>query len=377
MGDEDAAVLAAEVQQKERLTSVNVLGNKMGVASARALIRIMRGKSTLTTLCGFSGAETSLALRGRGLGPSCAVLIVNEITPSADTDTAILTDLSHPTDLLSSKLSSTRLSTQLPSAPLSVLDLANNNLTNYGDDMTGLRALTDAIKHHAALTALDLSGNWLCAQGAKHVAAALAVNGALTALNLSCNRLGQILKEGCVGNDEDHYQADTSGVSELADAIKENAVLTALDISNNILRAKGAKLAAEAMKENGALTSLNIAGNTLRAEGAKQFARALQENGALQHLDLSNNKLSGEFGNNMDGVIALSDAMKGTGALSGLTSLDLSSNRLQVEGARLIAEGLMTNGGLSRLDISSNAIPSQQQAELQLIADGTGLALAL
>ena len=59
--------------------SVNILSNHIGTDQANALIKIMEGKSTLKTLCGFSGNETELDLSKKGLTTGCAVLVANEI----------------------------------------------------------------------------------------------------------------------------------------------------------------------------------------------------------------------------------------------------------------------------------------------------------
>ena len=61
------------------LTSVHILGNNIGTEQAQKLIEILDASATLTTLCGFTGAEAELDLSKRSLSPSCAVLVANEI----------------------------------------------------------------------------------------------------------------------------------------------------------------------------------------------------------------------------------------------------------------------------------------------------------
>ena len=53
------------------------------------------------------------------------------------------------------------------------LNIADNNLTYYGRDMSGIIILADAIKDMGALSKLSLNGNNLNAEGAKHIAGAL------------------------------------------------------------------------------------------------------------------------------------------------------------------------------------------------------------
>jgi hypothetical protein len=87
-------------------------------------------------------------------------------------------------------------------------------------------------KDNGTLTKFDVSGNSLCAAGAKALAAALSSNQVLTELNLSRNWLG---KEDPWG----HSESDMSGVAILADAIKDMGALSKLDVRANSIDAKG------------------------------------------------------------------------------------------------------------------------------------------
>jgi hypothetical protein len=61
------------------LSSANFLGNFIPVEQAQELVKIMRSKDTLTTLCGLTGEETELDFSSQGLGAGDAVLIANDI----------------------------------------------------------------------------------------------------------------------------------------------------------------------------------------------------------------------------------------------------------------------------------------------------------
>jgi hypothetical protein len=50
------------------------------VKQAQELVKIMRAKENLTTLCGLSGEETELDFSGQDLGAGDAVLIANDIS---------------------------------------------------------------------------------------------------------------------------------------------------------------------------------------------------------------------------------------------------------------------------------------------------------
>jgi hypothetical protein len=76
------------------------------------------------------------------------------------------------------------------SASLTDINLSNNNLTDYGEQMSGIQAIAEAIGVSASLTSIDLSCNEIDAEGVKHIAKAISVSASLTHINLSYNDLG-------------------------------------------------------------------------------------------------------------------------------------------------------------------------------------------
>jgi hypothetical protein len=74
------AAIANAIKDMGAISSVNVLGNSIGVEQAQELIKILQTKEKLTTLCGFSGDETELNLSKKKLSAGCAVLVANEIS---------------------------------------------------------------------------------------------------------------------------------------------------------------------------------------------------------------------------------------------------------------------------------------------------------
>ena len=56
------------------------------------------------------------------------------------------------------------------------LNISSNDLgrdSNYDSDMSGISAISDAIPTMGALTSLNLASNYIQAEGAKHIAAAI------------------------------------------------------------------------------------------------------------------------------------------------------------------------------------------------------------
>ena len=90
------------------------------------LLKVKVEKPTLRTLCGLTHEETQLDFKRRGLGPGDAMLLAPEISVMAS---------------------------------LTSLDIAGNNLTNHGRDMTGIVAISEALKVTASLTSVSLLAN--------------------------------------------------------------------------------------------------------------------------------------------------------------------------------------------------------------------------
>ena len=215
----------------------------------------------------------------------------------------------------------------------------------------------------AVLLASDLSANH--------------VSGALRSLNLAGNRLCGV--DVSRDSSEARGAHEAAGIVLLAKAIKNNSVLTCLDLSSNAIRAPGAAALAEALKADGLspLARLSLESNDLGAAGAAALAEGLTGNRSLTYLNLKGNDLAGrrrlhrvnpsevsgkskEVGATVscqggfmkvlqvhtDGKLRMVD-LSGAKALGGalkvnrvLATLDLSDNDLGAEGAAALAEGL-------------------------------------
>eukprot|EP00900_Chrysochromulina_parva_P008724 jgi/Chrpa1/17853/Chrysochromulina_OHIO_Genome00008565-RA len=204
---------------------------------------------------------------------------------------------------------------------LTQLDLSNNQLCGldrYGEGTytaEGITAIADALRVNGGLTALDLSNNDLRDEGVsavceaiqsnkdtklsslnfKHngigpgganaVAAMVAATGGLTSIDLSGNQL--------CGLDEYAQGAYTAeGIIVIADALRVNGALTALNLSSNNIGGhwdsskgqmastpEGPKAIAEALLVNGALTVTNLLQNNLDVESAKMLAEVAKQKG--------------------------------------------------------------------------------------------------
>jgi Leucine-rich repeat (LRR) protein len=204
---------------------------------------------------------------------------------------------------------------------LTKLDASNNSMFGE-DDKSGITAWADVIKSNTAITELNLAKNYMNGEDTKILGPAISGNEALTSLDLSDNRIGQIvLTDGVTYSEamsgkmlywKDRKSLGTDpppgcghiGVISIADAIRDMRGLTSLDISNNYVT-RGAN------------------------KGYCSYATDMTGMQPLAH-----HQLTPLSHNAIAGLIALADAIPSIGAM---TSLSLASNGLGVEEAKIIA----------------------------------------
>jgi hypothetical protein len=329
------------------ISSVNVLGNSIGVEHAQELITILQAKEKLITLCGFSGDETELDLSNKNWSAGCAVLVANEII-----DNGALSVLSFKNNRLLTKEAGNILSDMLSAnTALKELDLSSNNWgKSYdlkGDGPGFAQELSVGIKDNGALSVLSMKSNSLGVEGAKALAEGLKGNSVITELNIANNDLA-------------NYGRDMSGVIILADVIKDMGALLHLDISNN---------------HNGKLVS---SGGWVKADEPYPDYTYKHPDGRHQKEPPEDEHFKAE------GAIAIANVIKDLRALSkliwggdywespldgwttpdpvalevGMTEADFSNKGLQAAGAIIVAAWLShkDKGALSSLDLSRNSI---------------------
>ncbi|OAQ25531.1 RNI-like protein [Linnemannia elongata AG-77] len=198
--------------------------------------------------------------------------------------------------------------------------------------------------------------------GAKELvplADALKTNSTLTALDLQDNKIGsreaQIIAEALKTNAKlitlhlGNNMIGDNGAQSLCVALKINSTLTTLDLKGNLIRDVGALALSEALKTNSTLTTLDLKGNSIWFGGLLAFSEALKDNSTLTTLDLYYNSIGD------DGAKALTDALKTN---STLTTLILELNKIGDHGAKALADALKTNSTLTTLNLQNNSIGS-------------------
>ena len=148
-----------------------------------------------------------------------------------------------------------------------------------------------------------------------------------------------------------HLDLAPGGGIAVADVAEELAdpgcQVMQLCLGGNLLRDSGAATIAEALKRNASLAALNLEGNGIGAPGATKMAEALQDNNALMALGLAFNRVGG------DGA---AETVKG-----GVRQLDLQGNGIGAPGATKVARALRENRTLTELDLGSNKIGEGKQ----------------
>ncbi len=232
------------------LMVANLLGNQLDAESAKMLAEVAKQKGI--SLCGIQRDQTTADFCKKGLGPRDVILL------GSDLSQAVVT------------------------GALASVDLSGNHLTHYGRDMTGI----------------------------KELAAALGVNGSLTALNLSSNRL----------KDE--------GVSAVCEAIQSNkeTKLALLNIENNGIGPVGGNAVAAMVAVTGAQTSVDVGWNDITGDAAQELATVVLSMPTLEIFcnipikklradSLSELDLSGK-GVGLPGMLVLANLLPITGALT-------------------------------------------------------------
>jgi Ran GTPase-activating protein (RanGAP) involved in mRNA processing and transport len=321
------------------LTVANLLGNQLDVESTKMLAEVAKQKGI--SLCGIQRDQATADFSNQGLQPPDAILLASDLSQ------AIVT------------------------GALTIVDLSRNveTLTHYGRDMTGIKELAAALGVNGGLTALNFSTNSLKDEGvhavceaiqsnketklaslnfsfnsigpvgANAVAAMVAVTGGLTSLNLSSNDIG-----GYWDGQEKTLVLTPEGPKAIADAFLVNGALTALDLSYNSLKDEGVHAVCEAIQSNKEtkLASLNFKNNGIGPGGANAVAAMVAVTGTLTALDLSSNRLKDE------GVSAVCEAIQSNKETK-LASLNFKDNGIGPVGSKSVAAMVAVTGALTEV----------------------------
>ncbi|XP_065798121.1 leucine-rich repeat-containing protein 74A [Muntiacus reevesi] len=185
---------------------------------------------------------------------------------------------------------------------------------------------------------VNLNHHGLGPNGTKAIAIALVSNTTVLTLELADN---------CIMPE---------GILSLVEMLQENYYLQEINVSDNDLGLKGARILSEFLQNNtSSLFSLQLSGNNFKEESAELFCQALSNNYRIKSLDLSHNQFCEKAGEYLGQMLAIN---------VGLQSLDLSWNHLCIRGVVALCSGLRSNVSLKKLDLSMNSFGNEGAAAL-------------
>jgi Leucine-rich repeat (LRR) protein len=197
------------------------------------------------------------------------------------------------------------------------LNMASNNLSDDGEDMTGIIAVANAIPTMGALVSVNILKNYIGVEQANILAGILKEHPTLMSL---CGNTGNETKLNMSGKMDGAQDAIM-----LAPEVAANGALVSANLLNNDIGTEQAHHLVSIMKEHPTLKSLcGITGDETKldmsymemgADDAIMLAPEIVANGALTSLNVSKNALCGidEYGDGTyaaSGVTALADAIK-------------------------------------------------------------------
>jgi Leucine-rich repeat (LRR) protein len=353
--DHDACSFAPALSADGPLVKLDISDNSICAAGGKALAEELRGNKVMTEL---NLSDNYLGRREGNWGaeaePDRSAAAFIAISKAIPTMALVKFDIS--SNELQSDGAKALAEGLMNNNLMRELNIAANDITDGGEDMSGAIAIADAISTMRALVKLNMSNNRInaslngeqAAAPGKALADALAVNTVLKELDLSNNYL------------------KTPFAAAFAVGLGANGALEKLLMGNNMMATKEAgKALAAALAANTTLKELDVSSNNWQeyigvghqmGDGpgfANELADGIKNNGVLTSLDISNNQIGEYYTVSNEGSLALGTALKEN---STLQELNLSSNGFHAKDAKHLADGLSTNGALTSLNISNNKI---------------------
>ena len=189
---------------------------------------------------------------------------------------------------------------------ISMLDHEVVSLKHRGVGPIGGRAIFECLRHNKHIQALDMEDNQL-------------------GLNVDI---------------------DAGHLDHVCAALRENQVITNLDLSYNNFAARGCVAIAEALETNGRIKELSLRGNNMGDMGALRLSETIGKSAKMTKLDVSDNGIGESGGSALGGLISTSRPLK---------QADFSWNSVRSVGAKAIAEGLKLSS-LVRLNLAWNGL---------------------
>jgi Ran GTPase-activating protein (RanGAP) involved in mRNA processing and transport len=351
--------IAMELSTNTTLIYLNLGDNRIGDAGAVALARALATNKSLKDLRLFRNCITDLGMatlaRSLVQNSSLAKLNVNSNKFTAEAVWELGVALKENKGLMELWLCCNSIRDDYGMSSVWEALRTNTTLRNLylqHNSLDGAPDLAGALRCNTTLTGIFLHGNFPIRDKLVIIADALKRDTALRALDLG--RCG-VSYEGAVA---------------LAHAMRRKCGFTSVWLDDNFIRDAGSMLIAAALHESIVLTKLFLNGNCIGPAGAAALARALRTNTCLQILGLGRNRI----GN--DGTVAIADVLKTN---TTLVRLDLYDNIISDKGAVAIHRTLENNVTLMSLnmEVNTNISPSLLQAINFVVASRQALMFLL
>jgi hypothetical protein len=167
--------LAVGLIDNGAISSVNVLGNKIGIAQAQVLAAILKEHPALKSLCGHRGDETELNMSGKKIGVEGAIILAPEIVDNGVLSVANVMGNKIGKKQLVKLEDIMRFKPNLVSLCGIADDATEADLSGLVMDAGDAATLASELPDKGAMTALNLASTNLRAEGAKIVAEAIKV----------------------------------------------------------------------------------------------------------------------------------------------------------------------------------------------------------
>ena len=230
----------------------------------------------------------------------------------------------------------------------------------------------------SALQVLDLSNNFLAAEGCRELMEHMPHLRQLSTLSLRNNDIGDVgvfyiqaaltsqMCENCSLNALDISENNISyeGTKFLCDVIDDSTTLQHLDITGNFIGHEGGKMLTECFADNKVLVTLYYGSTGVSPEQSKALQNAIERN--RQHAGMPiiggasrRGRTRPRFGTSIHGLDYDDAAIKPLDFehLCNTRAVNLSCMQLTgLQAAKDLAAGLLQNQGITLLDLSGNKL---------------------
>eukprot|EP00667_Euglena_gracilis_P004838 EG_transcript_4869 len=355
MGEEQNLSALTQVKrfldECESLTHVDLSGNRFGAAGTELMCQGVRESVSLHTL-DLSQTEMFAVPDGEDeLVENAAAAVREMLVKNKFLSRLILRDNRLTAESLEGISDALKGTTRLTS-----LDLAHNELGSPGAALIG-----SILAEHHGLQSLDMSHNKIGWKGIVSLGDALvSKNRTLTRLSLQRNKFGCSRERplpDAARTETDEPEEDPEEAEERRKESQRKAEKEAKAAEKAVLKI------VEVLRENPVLTHLDLAFNSIGATHLLHICEALAVNTSLTSLNLEMTHLCGtdleEF--HPAALRGLGKALEGPSALA---TLNLRWNFLQAQGAEVLGRSLNANRSLTALDVGRNFLRDEGLAKL-------------